>query len=106
MALNERFGNFIKYKQISIKDVACTLGKTDAYVRKLLRPGESFGIEPVLAILNGFKDLSAEWLLRGEGNMLRNESTPIVENKESISIDRLLSIIESQQRTIENLSRK
>lgn len=56
-----------------------------------------------------FKDLSAEWLLRGEGEMIKGEtpksSTP-TEESAPITNERLFSVIESQQRTIENLSKK
>lgn len=51
-------------------------------------------------------NLSAEWLLTGEGEMLKS-SSPKEESvtlSEPITNERLLSIIESQQRTIENLS--
>lgn len=66
-------------------------------------------------IINVVEVLSAEWLLTGKGEMLKSssqkETTPI-SNEPSIE-PRLLTLIESQQRTIEkqastieNLSRK
>lgn len=51
---------------------------------------------------NKFTNVNRNWLLTGEGEMLRSDN-PI---KEQSKEDRLLSIIESQQRTIENLSKK
>ena len=71
-----------------------------------MRAGESFGIEPVLLILNSIEDVNADWLLRGKGDMFKSSTvTEVSSTTENIS-DRLLSIIESQQRTIENLSKK
>mgnify|MGYP000600867274 FL=1 len=106
MTINERFAEILKSKNISVKDAALLIGKSDVYVRKLMRAGESFGIEPVLLILNSIEDVNADWLLRGKGDMFKSSTATEVSNTtESIS-DRLLSIIESQQRTIENLSKK
>lgn len=106
MTINERFAEILKTKNISVKDAASLIGKSDVYVRKLMRAGESFGIEPVLLILNSIEDVNADWLLRGKGDMFKSSTATEVSNTtESIS-DRLLSIIESQQRTIENLSKK
>lgn len=51
-------------------------------------------------------NISSEWLLRGEGEMFRNGEKIAKPEPEPISIERLFSIIESQQRTIENLSRR
>lgn len=55
-------------------------------------------------IINVVECLSAEWLLTGKGEMLKSAS--VKEEPAPITSERLLSIIESQQRTIENLSKK
>lgn len=55
-------------------------------------------------IINVVENLSAEWLLTGRGEMLKS---PIPKEEPTpISPERLFSVIESQQRTIENLSKK
>ena len=72
MAINERFCELLKSKNISVKEAASIIGKSDMYVRKLMRTGESFGIEPAMAILNSMKDVSADWLLLGKGPMLKS----------------------------------
>lgn len=74
MAINERFCELLKSKNISVKEAASIIGKSDMYVRKLMRTGESFGIEPAMAILNSMKDISADWLLTGEGSMLKSST--------------------------------
>ena len=106
MTINERFAEILKTKNISVKDAASLIGKSDVYVRKLMRAGESFGIEPVLLILNSFEDVNADWLLHGKGDMFKSSTANDVSSATENISDRLLSIIESQQRTIENLSKK
>lgn len=104
MTINERFAEILKSKNISVKDTASLIGKSEVYVRKLMRAGESFGIEPVLLILNTIEDVNPDWLLREKGNMFRMQSE--MKEPAPITNERLFSIIESQQRTIENLSKK
>ena len=58
-------------------------------------------------IITNFPGISPEWLLTGKGEMLKSDSLEV--KKEVISsaeerVDRLLSIIESQQEVIKNLS--
>ena len=81
--INERFAELLKHKNISVKDASRMLYKSEAYIRKLLRPGESFGIDPVYCILNGIPDVSAEWLLNGTGNMLKDSHSNSGAKKES-----------------------
>ncbi|MBT9912212.1 hypothetical protein ACR75L_10960 [Phocaeicola dorei] len=104
MTINERFAEILKSKNLSVKDTAALIGKSEMYVRKLMRAGESFGIEPVLLVLNSIDDVNPDWLLRGKGNMFREQFETV--DLAPITNERLLSIIESQQRTIENLSKK
>lgn len=79
MTINERFSEILKTKRISVK-------------------------EPVLLILNSIDGINPDWLLRGKGEMFLDNNTP--ENAAPITQERLFSVIESQQRTIENLSKK
>jgi hypothetical protein len=104
MTINERFAEILKAKSISVKEASVLISKSEVYVRKLMRAGESFGIEPVLLILNSIEDINPDWLLREKGSMFRNQSD--ADNSSPITPERLFSIIESQQRTIENLSKK
>lgn len=50
-------------------------------------------------------NISCDWLILGQGEM-KKDSNPNKESLEHITVERLLSIIESQQRTIENLSQR
>lgn len=114
MTINERFGEILKYKKISIKEAASALGKTDVYIRKILRPGESFGIEPVIAILNSFPDVNGDWMLTGRGEMLKNISgnsealniqiptVPEIDKNDSDVMLSLLSIIKEQGETLKD----
>ena len=73
MTINERFAEILKTKNISVKEASVLIRKSEVYVRKLMRAGESFGIEPVLLILNSIEDINPDWLLREKGSMFRSQ---------------------------------
>ena len=70
MTINERFSEILKVKGISVKEAALIINKSEGYVRKLMVPNQSFGLEPVRAILNSIPDINSDWLITGEGEML------------------------------------
>lgn len=113
MTINERFGEILKYKKVSIKQAANLMGKTEVYIRKLLRAGESFGMEPFKIILNSFHDINGEWLLTGEGEMIKpSEETrsinlpevPEIGEKNADMVSSLLLLIKEQTRTIQEMA--
>lgn len=64
------------------------------------------GFEVLEKILNvEALNISTDWLMLGEGKMLKGAKS-IEEDLKPVTVERLLSIVESQQRTIENLSRR
>ena len=101
MTINERFAEILKVKNISIKDAAILLDKSEGYVRKLMRAGESFGIEPVLLILNKIDDVSPDWLLKGIEPILKSSKPSLPQNSQMTIIDRLLNKIDEKEAKIE-----
>lgn len=79
--INERFAHLLKEKQISIKEMAHRMGKSEVYVRKLTQAGQSFGIEPVRATIDALPDVSPDWLLYGRGDVLRPRLTTNTEGR-------------------------
>lgn len=78
MTINERFAEILKAKNISVKDAVKITGMSEGYIRKLMRAGESFGIDPVLSILNSIEGINPDWLLRENGAMFINkEGVPV-----------------------------
>jgi len=59
-------------------------------------------LDTVIAIVNSYPQLSTEWLLRGEGAMLKTD----VQDKQDKRIDNLIDVISMQQETINNLNDK
>lgn len=105
MTIKDRIQQYIDYKGISIYRLEASAELSKGYWAKT----KSISADVVMKISRIYTDISSEWLLRGEGEMIKGEmlksSTP-KEEPAPITNERLFSIIESQQRTIENLSKK
>lgn len=88
----------------NVNELCRALGIKQATMSNIVAGRMSKPSFEVLAAIIEKSSVSAEWLITGEGEMLKS-STP-KEESAPITNERLLSIIESQQRTIENLSKK
>lgn len=68
--MNNRLLEIIRYKTGGKKTpFAEFMGWSPQYLTKLLK-GADFGLQPVLSLLSAFPEISARWLLFGEGQML------------------------------------
>lgn len=120
--LKERLKQFISYLNISERQFCANIGVGFAYVSSIKR---SISAEKLEAISRRYPELNPIWLMRGDGEMLIPGVTPTLfpakpqpPKEEGLSASallklleaekeekgRLLSIIESQQRTIETLA--
>jgi transcriptional regulator with XRE-family HTH domain len=99
--VNERIVLIMNDKNLNKNSFAKLIGMSQPTIKQVENKENLPSLKFLLEILKAFPDISAEWLLTGKGAMLRTES-----NVESSREDRLIAIIESQQRTIEELSKK
>jgi len=97
MTINERFSEILNRKNISIKEASGIIGKSEGYVRKLLIPNQSFGIEPVKVILNSIKDVDINWLLTGEGEMFKTDTSKI---EASTNNDSLITYLKEENQRL------
>jgi transcriptional regulator with XRE-family HTH domain len=103
MSVKDRLTQYLDSKNISKSAFGRDIGVSSAYIssiRKSIQP------EKIKRIALKYPDLNTTWLLTGDGEMLKAapREADSRANTNHPTIDRLLSIIESQQRTIENLS--
>lgn len=117
-SVKERLKEFVSYLNISEREFCRTIGVGSAYIASIKK---SIKADKLEAITKQYPQLNPVWLIRGEGEMLipvrpEEDSTSKItelaptemlyklleDAKEEKA--RLLSIIESQQRTIETLA--
>lgn len=97
----ERLKTFITSLNLTNSAFEKSLGLSNGYINSMRK---GLGYDKLEQLSNLYTDLNMGWLLTGEGEMLKSASAK--EEPAPITSERLLSIIESQQRTIENLSKK
>lgn len=101
--VKQRLMEFIDYKEISIREFERTCGLSYGYINNI-----RVSIQPdkLSNIARCYPEVSKGWIATGEGFMLKDEGKNPDEVIESSSDreERLLCIIESQQRTIEKLT--
>lgn len=70
--MNNRLKAIIQYRTGgSQSEFAELMGWTPQYLNRMLK-GNSFGIRPVMAILQAIPEIDARWLLFGEGTMINS----------------------------------
>lgn len=69
----ERINKLISYYDISANEMARRVGGSRTKVYNAINGKVSPGFETIEAILSTFPDVSAEWLVRGDGAMMKSE---------------------------------
>lgn len=69
-------------KSVSESQFAKMIGSNQKTINQQLRGERSISLDTISKILSSFEDISSEWLLRGEGDMLKPQPTsPYLESK-------------------------
>ena len=110
--VKQRITDFIKYKGISVREFERQCGLSNGYVNSIT---QTVMPKKLKSISLQYPELNLGWVTTGEGSMIKktepvtpHESTEqIISSPEPEYIskeERLLRIIESQQKTIEKLT--
>ena len=103
MMVLERLKEFIDSQGITIASFEKVVGLSNSSFRKALQSGNGIGSDKLENILKVYPDLSSEWLLRGEGHMLRSEAAPS-DMKLLELCKRLVEIFAEKEETIQELA--
>lgn len=109
--INGRIKEFINYLDITDSAFAKKIGVTQSVIASMFLRGTEPSAKVISSILAVFDDISAEWLLRGKGEMLISANQSKDENTERISrlvdtIATLQGTINEQLKTIQALQEK
>lgn len=77
MNVKEKVNQYIDYKGINVNAFESSIGASKSYWRNT----KNISAEILAEIVRVYSDLSAEWLLRGEGNMLKSNNNLIGSNQ-------------------------
>ena len=102
--VNQRIKRIIEDSGKTITSYSCLIGVSQPTLKACVDGSNKPSYDTIQKILVVNPTISAEWLLRGKGDMyISTTSNGPAKTGDSITTERLLAIIESQQRTIENL---
>lgn len=99
-AMKDRIKAVIAMSNLSETQFAKKLGVTQSSLNRVKRGATENCFKVINAILTEYKDISAEWLLRGDGDMM------VVNNSNDKRMDSLVDVIAMQQEVIKNLQEK
>jgi hypothetical protein len=93
MNIIDRIRDIIKYKGISTRKFCLEVGIANGFFDKV----KDIGSEKLLKILNTYPELSVEWLLTGNGQMLK-ETQPVKEEKgdETVPAQQIFELLKAQ----------
>lgn len=89
MEILQRIKELIEAKECSVNSFAKKIGIGQTTLNTYLKLDRYPAYETLHAILHTFPDVSAEWLMRGEGDMFICDGLPVIRGDESESEENL-----------------
>lgn len=97
----QRLLEVIEHSGLSQTAFAKKIGSTQANLWRQLN-GQKVNVATIMAVAQQFPEIDCNWLLRGEGAMVKGT----IDNAQERRIDGLLDVVATQQETINNLMEK
>lgn len=79
-SINQRIREFINSLGVNDNQFAKSIGITQSVIASMFSRNTEPSSKVIVSILNAYANLSAEWLMRGEGKMTKGESN-LVKNE-------------------------
>lgn len=98
--VEERLKAVIAYSGLNDSSFAKRIGVQQMTLWRQLNGARKISLETIMAVADSFPEIDANWLLRGSGAMLSDNSA------QEKRLDNLIDVISMQQETIRNLQGK
>lgn len=89
--INQRIREFINSLGVNDNQFAKSIGITQSVIASMFSRNTEPSSKVIVSILNAYANLSAEWLMRGEGEMMKGEnavpSQPAIEKEFTVYVD-------------------
>lgn len=73
-AVLQRIEHLLNNNKMSITELSKLIGVPQSTLNRQISGGSSMTLNTFCSILNYFKSVSSEWLMRGEGDMYKSEN--------------------------------
>lgn len=102
LELSNRIKIFVDYTKMSVRKFAAECGLKQPTLDKHIRGTADPNVVTLIGIAKRFPELSLEWLLLGEGNMLKGKSDiDALEDKNTERLMKLVNTIATLQDTLD-----
>lgn len=105
-----RIKDIIAHYNLSIRGFAIKIGVNQPTLDRMLKGINALNLNCIIGILSAYPDISAEWLLRGEGPMLHSSIPPKEETEKMArlvdTITMLQAAINEKSKTIQALEQE
>lgn len=88
----DRLIQFIKYVGVSARQFDLSIGASNGYTLRMKKNNASVGSDVIENILQVYPNLNVEWLITGEGEMLKENKEEIILDYEELPRDKKLEI--------------
>ncbi|MBR3565313.1 MAG: hypothetical protein IKN91_03160 [Paludibacteraceae bacterium] len=98
--MNERLRKFLDLEQISVRQFEAMIGSSDGKIAKFMQTNSSLKTDTLNKIMEVFPRLSIEWLITGEGSMLKtnvNDTTQMPSRDSAETVPTTTSAQNEQQ---------
>ena len=96
MCIIERIYQLIDYKKDSVYKISKEIGVSNGYFSKTKAKNGSVGGDIIEKIVNYYTDVNVEWLITGEGPMLKQEQ----KSQTNTPNDKYLKLLEEHNKTL------
>ena len=98
MCIIERIYQLIDYKKDSVYKISLEIGVSNGYFSKTKAKKGSVGGDIIEKIVNYYTDVNVEWLITGEGPMLKQEQ----KSQTNTPDDKYLKLLEEHNKTLKD----
>lgn len=99
--MNKRLKQYLSFRGLTVAELEREIGVANGTLGRAVRTGGAIGTDKLEKILSLHSDLSAEWLMRGEGEMIRKAGEK-ADDAYSMRIETLEERIKSLTRERDN----
>lgn len=100
MEIADRIKEIISYTNLSLYAVALKCGLNQPTLDRQVKKINNVNVSSIVAILTNFPEISAEWLLLGNGHMLKADNYSEEEARNIERLKKMTDVIGTLQETI------
>ncbi|MBT8180216.1 MAG: hypothetical protein KJO53_01375 [Eudoraea sp.] len=88
----DRLMQFIKYAGLSARQFDLSIGASNGYTLRMQKNNASIGSDVIENILKAYPQLNVEWLITGEGEMLKENEQELILDFDELSKEKQTEI--------------